>query len=76
MTERSRNRPKLFSRSGRTHAQSGQATEPEAVESGEGEGGEEGRELNEGGKFRKIDPLILLLIIELAPFSLLWVYKL
>lgn len=73
MTERSRNRPKLFSRSGRTHAQSGQATEPEAVESGEGE---EGRELNEGGKFLKIDPLILLLIIELAPFSLLWVYKL
>lgn len=70
MTERSRNRPKLFSRSGRTHAQSGQATEPEAVESGE-----EGRELNEGGKFLKID-LILLLIIELVPFSLLWVYNL
>lgn len=74
MTERSRNRPKLFSRSGRTHAQSGQATEPEAVESGEGRG-EEGRELNEGGKFLKID-LILLLIIELVPFSLLWVYNL
>lgn len=52
MTERSRNRPKLFSRSGRTHAQSGQATEPEAVESGEGEGGrgarvERGRQISE-----------------------------
>lgn len=73
MTERSRNRPKLCSRSGRTHAQSGQGTKPEAVESG---GKRRGRELNEGGKFLKIDPLILLLIIELAPFSFLWVYKL
>lgn len=50
MTERSRNRPKLFSRSGRTHAQSGQATEPEAVESGEGGRGarvERGRQISE-----------------------------